>query len=187
MRGTENKYIVLLVGKSGTGKSTVEKILVEQYGYKAVKSYTTRKPRYDGEDTHIFATDEDYEKMKDDICAFTEFDGYKYWATNEQVDKADVYIVDPAGIKYFKNNYRGDKKIITVELLAQKSTRYKRMRERGDSIYKAYKRLRHDRKVFANCITNFKVNANSASSKLVACDVMELVEWRKRYLNGVFK
>lgn len=163
-----DNYLILLVGKSGTGKSTVEKILVNKHEYKAVKSYTTRKPRYDGEDTHIFVSDADYKKMQDDICAFTEFDGYKYWATNEQVNNADIYIVDPAGVNSLKKQYTGDRKIITVELLAQRKVRYNRMRKRGDSMWSAYKRLRHDRKAFAKFNADMTINANINHPVIVA-------------------
>lgn len=153
-------YIVLLVGKSGVGKSTIENIFKNQYGYKPVRSYTTRAPRYENEESHIFVSEAEYQKMKDDMCAFTEFDGNKYWATNAQVDESDIYVIDPAGIDYFKKHYKGKKKIISVELLAHKSVRYKRMRSRGDSVFKAIRRIRHDKKAFAKTNTVLTVNAN---------------------------
>ena len=40
--------MIILVGESASGKSTIEKILTEKYGYKKTISYTTRQPR-DGE------------------------------------------------------------------------------------------------------------------------------------------
>ena len=153
-------YIVLLIGKSGVGKSTIENIFKNQYGYKPVRSYTTRHPRYENEDSHIFVNEADYEKMKNDMCAFTEFDGNKYWATNAQVDESDIYVIDPAGIDYFKKHYKGKRRIITVELLAQKKVRYQRMRSRGDSVFRAIRRLRHDKKAFAKTNTVLTVNAN---------------------------
>lgn len=153
-------YIVLLIGKSGVGKSTIENIFKNQYGYKPVRSYTTRHPRYENEDSHIFVNEADYEKMKNDMCAFTEFDGNKYWATNAQVDESDIYVIDPAGIDYFRKHYKGNRKIITVELLAQKKVRYQRMRSRGDSVFRAIRRIRHDKKAFAKTNTVLTVNAN---------------------------
>ena len=56
--------------------------------------------------------------------------------------------------------YKGNKKIITVELLAQKKVRYKRMRGRGDSWRQTIKRLRHDKMVFKNTNPMLTVNAN---------------------------
>lgn len=155
-----NKFIILLIGKSGTGKTTVAQKLYEKYGMKSIESYTTRPPRYEGETGHIFVTDKEYESMKDDMVAYTVFNGYKYWATNKQVENADIYIIDPAGVEYFRDHYKGNKKIITVELLAQKKVRYKRMRGRGDSWRQAKKRLRHDKLAFKNTSPMLTVNAN---------------------------
>lgn len=180
-------YILLLVGKSGTGKSTVEKILAKDYGYKPLKSYTTRKPRYEGEDTHIFVTDVDYEAMKDEVCAFTEFDGHKYWSTKSQVDESDVYIIDPDGIDYFKKTYTGDSKIVVVELLAQRKLRRARMHKRGDSWWKIRRRLTHDKKAFGFVDSDVVINANSDNPNKVTKDVADSVRMflgLEEFLNG---
>jgi len=166
-------HIILLIGKSGTGKTTIQNALLKKYDLKPVISYSTRAPRYDGEDSHIFVSEAEYEQMKDDMCAFTEFDGNKYWATNKQVDECDVYIIDPAGVEYFKKHYKGKKKIIIIELLAQRKVRYKRMRKRGDSILSALRRLHHDKKVFANTNAMVTINANINNVDLITTRVYD--------------
>ena len=168
--------IILLIGKSGTGKTTVQDILLKKYGLKPVISYSTRKPRYEGEANHIFVGETEYQQMKNDMCAFTEFDGNKYWATNKQVDECDTYVIDPAGVEYFTKHYKGNKKIITVELLAQKKTRYERMRSRGDTVWSALRRLRHDKKAFSNANTMITINANIDDPEVVAKRVFESVK-----------
>lgn len=40
--------MIVIVGESACGKSSVAKYLMEHYGYKRIVTYTTRKPR-DGE------------------------------------------------------------------------------------------------------------------------------------------
>ena len=50
--------IFLIVGCSGSGKTTITEQLEQKYGLKAIQSYTTRQPRYDGETGHIFVSDE---------------------------------------------------------------------------------------------------------------------------------
>lgn len=45
----QSKYIYLLAGPSGSGKSSVAHKITEWYGFKEVWSYTERPPRYAGE------------------------------------------------------------------------------------------------------------------------------------------
>ena len=40
--------IFLIVGCSGSGKTTITEQLEQKYGLKSIQSYTTRKPRYEG-------------------------------------------------------------------------------------------------------------------------------------------
>lgn len=164
-------YIILLVGKSGTGKTTLVEKLVKDRGYKTVNSYTTRPQRYPGESGHIFVSDEKFDKLEN-ICAYTEFDGYKYCATQKQVDDADIYVIDPDGVDYFKSQYNGDKEIITVELLAQRPVRYARMRKRGDTFFKTIKRLRNDKKKFGHFNPDVTINANLAIDDVFADFIM---------------
>lgn len=124
-----------------------------------MNSYTTRPQRYPGETGHIFVSDERFDKLEN-ICAYTKFDGYRYCATQEQIEDADIYVIDPDGVDYFKSKYKGKKEIITVELLAQRPVRYARMRSRGDSFFKTIKRLRNDKKKFGKFEPDITINAN---------------------------
>ncbi len=111
------KNIYLIVGQSGSGKSTMAESLESTYGIKIIQSYTTRPKRYDNEKGHIFVSDEEFDNLKD-IVAFTEFCGYRYCATAEQIESNDLYIIDPAGVKSIDAFYEGNKqiKIIYIKL-----------------------------------------------------------------------
>ena len=37
--------MLVLIGKSASGKDTIKEILVKKYGFHSVVTYTTRKPR----------------------------------------------------------------------------------------------------------------------------------------------
>jgi len=156
-----------------------------KYGFKPVQSYTTRPPRYQGETGHIFATDVDYFYMKDDACAFTMFDGKKYWVTNEQVDKCDTYVIDPAGVDYFIKNYKGKKTPIIVELTARGWKRFARMTERGDSIWDAVRRIIHDRKKFKGFTGQMVVNTDDKSPEEVATTIYNIVSMKEMVEGGL--
>ena len=82
---------ILICGRSGSGKDTFAKLL-KSFGLKDVCSYTTR-PRRDGEgDTHTFITEKEVKNYPNKI-AVTEINGYTYFATKEQLEEADYYII----------------------------------------------------------------------------------------------
>lgn len=146
--GKKQKNIFLVMGESGSGKDTITKELSNKYGLKVLKSYTTRPKRYDDEDTHIFISEEEFDKLEN-ICAFTVFDGHRYACTQEQADDADLYIIDPAGVDFFMNTYKGERTPIVVYIDVDEKTRFMRMQLRGDTFEGAQRRIEHDRKTFA--------------------------------------
>lgn len=152
-------HIYLFVGPSGSGKTTITKELEKLYGYIPISSYTTRPPRYEGEEGHIFVTEEEFDAL-DEMAAFTKYNGYRYGVTSEIIDKSDLYVIDPAGVQYFNEHYHGNKKPIIIFINADPSTRLQRMKDRGDSDEAAYERLRNDLHEFTKslnpdiCVTN---------------------------------
>lgn len=103
------KNIYLIVGQSGSGKTTIVNCLEEKYGLKSIQSYTTRPKRSDDETGHIFISDEEYDKLTN-IVANTEFCGYRYCVQAEQIDNNDLYVIDSVGVKTLKVLYKGIKK-----------------------------------------------------------------------------
>lgn len=144
-----NRYVLLIVGKSGSGKSALCEYMEKTYGLKQVKSYTTRPCRGLEDNTHTFITDEEFDKLTD-MCAYTVFDGNRYCATSKQVDESDLYVIDPAGIEYFLREYRGKKIPIVINIEATESMCIKRMYERGDDPDDITRRVQHDRDAFKN-------------------------------------
>lgn len=140
--------IFLIVGPSGSGKSTICDRLVNLHvRLSQIQSYTTRPPRYIGEEGHIFVTDEEFDKLTD-LVGYTEFDGHRYAATSAQVEENDIYVIDPAGVKYFRENYHGGKRVYVVGIWATEAARKKRMFLRGDPEDAIARRLKGDRAVF---------------------------------------
>lgn len=114
--------ICLIVGNFGVGKDTVadllKKIALERSDcIKVAKilSYTTRLPRYEGEDTHIFCTKDQFLEFND-LIAQTEIDNHYYGARKSQFnkDKLNLYCVDGKGVYDVVNANIDDVLIIEV-------------------------------------------------------------------------
>ena len=137
-----DNIIVCILGKSGSGKTTIVEKLNKEYGYEILDSYTTRKPRYNGETGHTFIDDMTFASLPDKV-AYNNFNGNYYCATKQQVDESDLYVIDVPGLKQLKELYHG-KEIISIYIDVPMETCLERMRRRGDSEDKCWDRLRHD-------------------------------------------
>lgn len=143
----QSKYIYLLAGPSGSGKSSVARKITEWYGFKEVWSYTERPPRYAGEPGHIFVTPEEFDAAGP-MCAFTLYNGYRYGVPQSEIDSSLLYVIDPAGIEYMKNHYAGSKGITVIGIWAPEEVRRERMISRGDAPAMVDERLRIDAEEF---------------------------------------
>lgn len=141
------RNIYLLVGESGSGKSTIADALESQYALKQLCSYTTRPKRSAAEAGHKFISDGEFDLLEG-IAAYTEFCGYRYCATQDQIDEADIYIIDPEGIKSFQEHYKGDKGYKIIYISVPEKNRKQRMYSRGDNKLEAAKRIGDDKESF---------------------------------------
>lgn len=183
------KNIYLIVAPSGAGKTTIANILEKQYGLKSIQSYTTRPMRFKGETGHIFITDEEFDDLKN-IVAYTEFAGYRYCATAQQVDENDLYVIDPKGVEYFKTHYTGSKNIKVIFINSGVSARYERMVARAKSggvshleaVDSALKRISNDAHEFYDYIhhnvpvDHIAYNGESADVNVAAKDIYEFIK-----------
>ena len=140
------KNLYLIIGPSGSGKTRLAEGLSEQYGMKSVESYTTRPPRYSGETGHLFVTDEEFDALGE-LCAYTEYNGYRYGVTKDILDESDIYVIDPAGALYLADHYSG-KYLRYIWLGTSPGVCYERMIARGDSEDMAQERVKNDEKAF---------------------------------------
>lgn len=82
------------------------------------------------------------------MVGYTEFDGHRYCSLKEDVEKSDLYVIDPAGIEYFREHYTGSKHVVVIGIWATEAVRKKRMFLRGDSEDGIQRRLEADRAIF---------------------------------------
>jgi guanylate kinase len=173
------KKKIILFGRSGTGKD----YLIDCFGLKKVKSYTTRLKRFneflmpDEQLTHTFITeDEFYELEKTQVfIAKDNIYGNWYGATEEMMEESDVYLIDPDNIfsvelHYGKETFK--KKFQVVNVRASYWKRYDNMMSREDTSTvkkwwqarkKVMDRLKKDKELFKNEV---KV-ANQFNAKII--------------------
>ena len=96
--------ITLIVGRSGTGKSTLEELLCNAYDAKSIKSYTTRPQRSKDENNHIFISKNDVSNYPNKI-ATTTINNHFYFTTKKQLDESQLYVIDPNGLYELTSNY----------------------------------------------------------------------------------
>lgn len=141
-----NEPLFLFCGRSASGKTTVADNLANKYGYRQVESYTTRKPRFDGEIGHIFVSDEEFDNLGE-LAAYTEYNGFRYGTTWEQLNECSIYVIDVPGIQTLLEKSKDYHRPITIIYFdSTVYTRINRMIDRGDSDVSIISRLLQDEK-----------------------------------------
>lgn len=87
----------LITGRTGTDKNALAKSLAAQ-GFSVLKTYTTRPKSDDNDNSHIFISQEEADNYPDKFIPVV-INGYEYFSTKEDVEKADVCVVDIQNIK----------------------------------------------------------------------------------------
>ena len=148
----DRKIVFLVIGRSGCGKDTLVNYMCQKYGLKKLKSYTTRPPRQNEEDTHIFISPEEVQKYQDDIIAYTKIGEFEYFATKSQLKDINFYIIDPKGVKDLENipNLKEEFSFIKLFIYLPEKERKKRIALRGDSEEAFLKRQEGEKQQFDN-------------------------------------
>lgn len=155
----DSNIFILLTGPSGSGKTTIANKLYQLYGLTQIYSYTTRPKRNEDDREHTFITDEEFDKLGN-LVGYTEYNGYRYCATEEQVESNDIYVIDVPGIEYFKEHYKGDKTVIIISLEIREDIRLDRLVKR-DGREKALERIEHD------AIIHYQESANQHAHHII--------------------
>ena len=169
--------IIVLVGKTASGKTTVANELCKNHGYKRIITYTTR-PMRENEvqdvDYHFFS-DEQFNKMVENN-EFTEYKRYNtahgVWSygsvvTSEQESSDDCYVIilTPQGLRDLSKKIS---RYIAFYLDVSLESQLERLKKRGDEEQQIIKRLKNDAKDFENVLDivdyNFHTDYNGFSS-----------------------
>lgn len=128
-----------MIGRSCTGKSSLTREVCKRLKLSQVKSYTTR-PRRSSEESgtcdHYFISPEDVPKYKSDIVAYTEINGYQYFTTREELERCDIYVIDPNGVEDLIKRAGDEFEFITILVSVPRNTAQRRAEQREDIDYK---------------------------------------------------
>lgn len=180
--------IYLLFGKSGVGKTTIYKRLIEddELGLTPIVTCTTRPPR-EGEVNEVdyyFISEEEFheldstgELMESTSYVVANGDTWYYGSLfKDFMDTKDkLIIVNPQGIRAILRkcvNYNIPTKVIL--LTASRKKRLERLAKRGDNIAEVKRRMQADNKDFflVNELANRRIN----TSRLSIDDVVKKIK-----------
>lgn len=153
------KTIFCILGESGSGKDTLVEYTLKEFklDLRPVVSYTDR-PIRQGEQNgkeHIFLSKEEMTEFlnsnKKDIAAYTQIGetGYRYCAMTSVINRSDIYIIDPNGLKEFKERTGDRYNIVSIYIDCPLKERRKRTEKRGDVVAKFEARVAAESDQFA--------------------------------------
>ena len=139
--------MLVLMGKSNTGKSEIAKAIQRQQHFNKITTFTSR-PARDGEvngvDYHFISEDEYVEKFNSKYFVETgAYNGWFYGTTKNQYDENTVCVLTPHGLRQIRKNF-GQEDIVSFYIKVPRRDRLIKLLERGDEIDEAIRRNQSD-------------------------------------------
>ena len=138
--------MIVLVGESASGKSSIEKYLVDNYGYSKVISYTTRSPRpneADGVDYH-FINVEEFMKLKERgfFAETAVYNNWHYGTAKKDCTDDKIAVLTPHGLRQIAKV--DGINAVSFYINVPRRDRLIKILQRGDDIEEAYRRSLSD-------------------------------------------
>lgn len=191
--------IIVLCGKSASGKDTLAKMISDKYGYNFIVSTTTR-PIRDGEsqeNPYHFVSKEDFEQLINEgkLIEYRTYntlvDGipavWYYGAEKREVQENKKYIavLDIMGLDGFKETF-GDR-VVSFYLHASDEVRKSRCINRGDFNESEFnRRLVDDEIVFSDEVIKNKIDFKLSGEMQLDVN-MNLIEYLTRMIDIKFE
>lgn len=141
--------MLVIVGKTASGKDTCAKYMCENLGFNKIITYTSRPMRIgeSNENPYHFITREEFkQKIKDGFFfEYYEYNGWFYGTSKESIRKADdksLIILNPFGLEKLRDSYLT--RYISFYIKAREETLRNRLSERGDDKKEIERRLLND-------------------------------------------
>lgn len=134
--------MIILIGESASGKSSIEKYLVDNYGYKKITSYTTRAPRdgeIDGVDYH-FVSESEFRRlaMQGFFAEKAVYNNWHYGVAKEDCTDDKVAVLTPHGLRQVSKI--DSINAVSIYINVPRRDRLIKILQRGDNIEESYRR-----------------------------------------------
>ena len=138
--------MIVLVGESASGKSSIERYMMDNYGYKKIVSYTTRSPRLgevDGIDYH-FISIEEFKSLKERgfFAETAVYNNWNYGTAKEDCTDDKIAVLTPHGLRQISKI--DGINTISFYINVPRRDRLIKILQRGDNIEEAYRRSLSD-------------------------------------------
>lgn len=187
--------LIILCGKTCSGKDSVGTILCNKYGFHRVITVTSRPIRKGEKDgvTYHYLTEDEFTDLisKNEFAEWRKYEtveGVWYYGTKKK-DLNDILkyqknfiITTPSGYEHIKNNIPSGVKTMVVYLNANHSVIEKRLLHRGDNISEAKRRLASDDIDFKNFYNKADRTINNFGS-ISLDDIAEKINKYEETLN----
>ncbi len=141
--------IIILLGESASGKSTIERELSKK-GLNRIISYTTRtirKNEIDGIDYHFISEDKFLDNLTNGFFAeYTKYNDWYYGIARKDCLDDSISVVEPFGFRQLQKI--PDLNITSFYIKVPERERLKRMVDRGDDLMEVFRRIFSDQGVF---------------------------------------
>ena len=138
--------MIVLVGESASGKSSIERYLMDNYRYQKIVSYTTRSPRLgevDGIDYHFISVEE-FKKLKEQgfFAETAVYNNWHYGTAKEDCTDDKIAVLTPHGLRQIEKV--DGIRAISFYINVPRRDRLIKILQRGDDIEEAYRRSLSD-------------------------------------------
>jgi len=173
--------MIVLIGESAGGKSTLETIISNDYGYNKIISHTTRpmrKGEISGEAYH-FVSEEQFDILKSNN-AFAEFTKYREWQygilSDNCQDNKSVVVVEPTGYRQIQTHK--NLKPMAFHINVDIRERLIRLIRRGDDLMECFRRIFSDQGAFNGIenLVDFIVDNEKREPEVIAKAIVTLYE-----------
>jgi guanylate kinase len=163
--------LIILTGKSSSGKDTLARMLEQKYGYNFIVSTTTRpmRPGESDKNPYNFVSDEKFQNLinNNELIEYREYhtlvnnnpETWYYGVEKKEVNpnKSYVVVLDIVGLQGFKANF--EDKIVSLFINVSDEVRKNRCLSRGDfDEFEWNRRAEDDKIVFSEDVIKKEID-----------------------------